>query len=306
MIKDARILIRAPFNEQYTLTIQSELSGVDVFVTSTVQLRYDFQVLKVDDDGLQVRLVQLDNILLEANNPMVREVAQVSQVFGRMYNELHILLDHSGKVIRVLNYEFILSKWKQTKAEMDRHIAGNEDLQNAIILNDNIFKDPEKIKLAVSANEFLGIYFGQVYNKDLPGAETIKGTNIFNTVSMDWRMTTASSVPLPAPAGVGSLTVSTVGAPAYALHSGFNNTAYGQFSNKLELKDLQPKMSQQETRIIAYASGKLQEAAVNKVEIADEKLLYTKLTYTLKSDGGIVSVAAEGLGNEKDSKFSFF
>ena len=185
MIRDSKILIRQPFSEQYTLTIQSELDGVDVFITSEVQLRYDFHVLRVDDKQLEIRLVQLDNVLLEANNPMVREVAQVSQLFGRMYNELHLLLDHSGKVIDVLNNAFILSKWKQTNAEMDKHIAANDDLKNAIILNDNIFTDPEKIKIAVQANEFLRIYFGQVYNKDLPKRETIKGSNIFNTENME-------------------------------------------------------------------------------------------------------------------------
>ena len=287
MIRDSKILIRQPFSEQYTLTIQSELDGVDVFITSEVQLRYDFHVLRVDDKQLEIRLVQLDNVLLEANNPMVREVAQVSQLFGRMYNELHLLLDHSGKVIDVLNNAFILSKWKQTKAEMDKHIAANDDLKNAIILNDNIFTDPEKIKIAVQANEFLRIYFGQVYNKDLPKRETVKGTNIFNTENMEWRLNISSSVSLPASAAVQSVTIKTIADPGVAIDRSFIKSAYSHFANKIELKELKPKLGQFETRIIAYQTGRLQEAEVEKLEIADEKKLYSKLRYILESDGGI-------------------
>lgn len=313
MIQDSKIQIRERFSEQYTLIIQSEVKGVDVHVTSTVQLRYDFHVLRIDHEQIEIRLVQLDNILLEANNPMVKEVAQVSQVFGRMYNELHLLLDHSGNVIDILNYEFILSKWKQTKAEMDRHIAANDDLKNAIILNDHIFTDPEKIKVAVQANEFLRIYFGQAYNKNLPETENIKGTNIFNTENMEWRVNVSSSVPLPAGTDVQSLTVSTNTEPAFTLNSAFVKSAYSQFSEKIVLKDLKPKLSQQETRVIAYQSGKLQEAVVEKVEIADEKSLYNKLRYTLKSDSGILiarpqtdQVADVVIEDADSSRFKFF
>lgn len=312
MIKDSKILIREPFSEQYTLTIQSELNGVDVFVTSTVQLRYDFHVLKVNHEHLEIRLVQLDSVLLEANNPMVKEVAQISQVFGRMYNELHLLLDHSGKVIHVLNHDFILAKWKQTKAEMDEHIAANDDLNNAIILNDHIFTDPDKIKIAVQANEFLRIFFGQIYNKDLPATEIIKGTNIFNTQNMEWRLNISSSVPLPASAAIQSLTITTITEPASAINTSFVKSAYSQFAGKIELKELQPKLSQYETRIIAFQSGKLQEAEVDKLEIADEKKLYNKLRYTLKSDSGIVINKPNGAEmvqeteKESDNRFRFF
>ena len=316
MIKDAKILIRELFSEQYTLTIQSEVNAVDVFVTSTVQLRYDFHVLRIDHQHVEVRLIQLDNIVLEANNPMVKEVAQISQVFGRMYNELHLLLDHSGKLIDVLNAPFILSKWKQTKAEMDNHIAGNDDLKNAIILNDALFTDPEKIKIAVEANEFLRIYFGQIYNKELPETKKIPGTNIFNTQNMEWRLNIGSSVPLPAAAGVQSLTITTTAEPATAINGSFIRSAYAQFTNKIDFKELRPILSQHETRIISYQSGKLQEAAVQKSEIVAENKLYNQLIYTLKSDSGIIfnnrdieeqSTETQGTTEKESSnKFRFF
>ncbi|MCZ4223980.1 hypothetical protein [Pedobacter rhodius] len=317
MINDKKILIRKPFNEQYTITITSELNGVDVFVSSVVQLRYDFTVISVNESNIEVRLVQLDNILLEANNPMVREVAQVSQIFGRMYNELHLLLDHAGNVINVLNNNLILSKWKQTKTEMEKHVLSNEDLKHAIMLNDNIFNNPEKILIAAQANEFLRIYFGQAFDRDVPSKASLKGTNIFNTIELQWNTDLTCSVELPVTDSVGPITLSTLTKPSERLTKKFNKEAYNQFADKLDINSLTVDLYQKETRVIDYPTGKIQEAEVEKIEIADVKRLYNKLHYKLSSDTGIV-IKQKGQENsahlvtdsqenaESNTRFKFF
>lgn len=315
-MKDSKVLIKQPFQEQYTIRIESEVNGVDVIVTSTVLLRYDFNVLKVENGQIEVRLIQLDNVLLEANNPMIREVAQISQVFGRMYNELHLLLDDKGSILKVLNNDLVLSKWGQTKAEMEKHIAGNDDLRHAISLNDAIFNSPERVREAAQANEFLRVYFGQVYGVDLPLKTSFKGTNIFNTVNMDWTLAINSSVSLPPVPGVNSFTINTKAVPAMTLNSKFYEDAYNQFSTKIDIKSLKTVLFQEETRIIDYHTGRVQEAEVSKVEIAEEKKLYNKLKYILKSDSGIVikpvekseesAVLVEEEKKETGSKFKFF
>lgn len=315
MIADKKILIRTPFSEQYTITIDSDIKGVDVYVTSKVQLRYDFHVLRIDDVEVEVRLVQLDNVLLDANNPMIVEVAQVSQIFGRMYNELHLILDKSGNVKEVLNTDFILSKWKQTKAEMEKHIMANEDLQNAIILNDAIFNDPEKIKIGVQANEFIKIYFGQVFNLELPSKGYVKGTNIFNTAEIDWKMETESSPVLPPSSQIKTVAITCRCEPKNTLKREFYQAAYSQFENKIDIKLLNSQLFQQETRMIDYLTGRVLEAEVNKQEIADEQRLYNKLSYTLKSDSGSKPRAIEENqhteipkeeAEQNSSRFKFF
>lgn len=281
-MQEKQILLRETFNEQYTLVIESEINGVDVYVTSKVQLRFDFHVLKIEKDYIEIRLVQLDNKLLETNSPMVKEVAVISQVFGRMYNELHLTLDHSGKVISVLNYDLILSKWKQTKAEMDQHIAGNPDLQQAIILNDNIFTDPEKIKIAVQANEFFTVYFGSIFGINLPASKSIPGTNIFNTANITWNMKIEAPVYLSHLSE--SIRVSTKFLPKDSFTSGFHNTAYKQFEDKININNLNVKLEQTETRQIDFSKGKLEKATISKLEIADEKKLYNIVNYSMLSD----------------------
>ena len=110
MIQDKKILIREPFREQYTLIIDSKVNAIETLILSTIELRYDFQVLKIEKEFIEVRLLVLDNKIIEANNPMIKEIAQVSQVFGRMYNELHLRISQDGTVLEVLNNDFIVSK----------------------------------------------------------------------------------------------------------------------------------------------------------------------------------------------------
>jgi hypothetical protein len=283
MIEDKKIKIRQPFREQYTLTIDSEVNAVDSFITSVVEIRYDFQVMEIKDDSLEVKLLLLDNKIVKANNPMIKEVAQVSQVLGRMYSELHLQMNHNGKIIKVLNTDLILSKWKDTKAEMQKHISGNKDLENVISLHDALFESPEKVKLAAQANEFFPAFFGHIYDADLPFTKKIVGTNIFNTANLEWNIVCEPTVPLPAKE-VQTVVVSTKASPQLPLSDGFCNAAYHQFADKIKINAMNIRMSQEELRHIDYETGRVKKSSVTKTEVVYPEKLYHKISFSLMSD----------------------
>lgn len=291
------IKIREPFHESYTLIISSEVNGVDLYMNSKVKLRYNFHVLNVDEEGVEIQLFLLDHQILEANNPLIKEVAQVSQVFGRMYNELHLLLEPSGKILKVLNYDLILSKWNETKAEMEQYISGNDDLKNAILVNDDLFTSPEKVKIAAQANEFFSAYFGHIFNTNLPGNKSIVGTNIFNTANLEWaiKMETNSSL------ADEIKTVKTTAIPKFPLTLGFYNAAYQSFSNKIKLENLQTTLIQKEERDVEFYNGKVRKALIEKHEIADQNKLYNKMKYSLLSD---TEVKKQNRIEENQNKYS--
>ncbi|NJM79743.1 MAG: hypothetical protein HC854_09170 [Flavobacterium sp.] len=284
MIDYKHIAIKEKFNEQYTIDIETELNGVDMYITSKIRLRYDFSVTKINENhSFEIRLIQLDNTLLEANNPMVKEVAQVSQVFGKMYSELNLKLDVKGKVLEVLNYDVILAKWNDTKAEMEKALQGNENLKNAISLNDQIYTNPKKVKEALEANEFFKVYFGQIFGINFPlKGKAIEGTNFFNTANMQWAIDIESTAFIPSEYKHVDITM--IGKPANALTTGFHNAAYNQFAKKIDISTLKPQLDQYEIRKVEIKTGKVVEALLTKTEIADPEKLFTKFRYTLRSD----------------------
>ena len=284
MIDYKYIAIKEKINEQYTIDIDTEVNGVDMYITSKVRLRYDFTVLNIEEDGsFDVRLIQLENTLVEANNEMVKEVALVSQVFGKMYSELNVKLDYNGKIKDILNYDVILSKWEQTKKEMEKAIEENESIKNAISLNDQIYTNPTKVKEALEANEFFKVYFGLIFGAKFPIKDKIiPGTNFFNTANVQWKMDIESTAFLPNENQYVDITMKAQ--PASTLTARLYNAAYNQFANKIDISKLNTQLDQYEIRKVQIKTGKVMEALLTKTEIADAEKLYTKLKYTLRSD----------------------
>lgn len=282
-MKENRVLIRQLFNEQYTTIIEMESKMVNSHMTSKTQLRHDFTVINCNEDEIECRLVLLDIFLDESNNDLVKEIAQVTVAFNRMFSELHLKLSQKGEILEVLNIDLILSKWEQTKKEMQEVTDSNSELKKIIAVNDSLFTNPEKLKTAISANEFIFIYFGHYFNQKLPILKKkIFGKNLFATANMQWDFDIKSNIPLNK-----DLTQVTIGSRSQNTKSfsvGFNNAAYGQFKDQIDIHTLHPKLTEFSEHQLHYPTGKLQKATVDKEEIANEKELYMKLKYTLTSD----------------------
>ena len=281
MGEEKKVQIKQPFREQYTLTIESEVNAINALILSTIELRYDLQVLEIREDYFEARLLVLDNKIISANNPMVKEVAQVSQVFGRMYNELHLHISYEGKVLKVLNTDLILSKWDETKDEMKKYISATPEMEQTISMNDAIFNSPEKVKIAVQANEFFAVYFGQVFNEELPKVKRIPGTNIFNTANLEWDM---SIEEMSAISSENIICITVNSHPVRPFSEGYINAAYHQFKDKVDVDYQKVKMYQREDRYIDRETGKLNESVVKKLEEIEPQKLFQKFSFKMISD----------------------
>lgn len=278
------IKFKEPFSEQYTLFIDSDIKGVNVHMTSTSQLRWDFSVLKATNEEAEIRLILLDHILLEANNPLIKEIANLTKAFSRLYNELHLKIDGNGKIIEVINIDLILSKWRQTKNEMEEIAKNNPDIKNAIILNDNLFKDPQKLKEGIQNSEFFLMYFNKIFGKNIPSSYSNIALNFFNSANVDWKYHLKNiSNPLLSD---NEVIIDLIGEPSLlSLESiGFKNRAYIQFANQIDLKKLNPVLQERGKYRVDQNTGRIVESSIVREEIADEDHLYTKMKYTFYSE----------------------
>lgn len=281
----SKINISKPFREQYSLTIDSEINTIDAFITSTIRQRYDFQVIQVNDETLEVYLITLENQLVKANNPMVQEVASLSQIFGKIFRELHLILSLKGEVLQVLNPELILRKWEEVKEEMKSHLSDNPNLEQAIIMNDSIFNNPDKIRTAIQANEFFSTYFGQIFNEDIPISKKIFGTNIFNTANISW---ICDSKEMIENSSENNIFIITESQPIRPFSEGYINAAYQHFKDKVSINPDDIKMYQREDRDIEKETGKLNKVTIKKIEEVVPQKLYQKFYYAIISDSYVI------------------
>lgn len=277
-----RLLIRKPFNEQYTLLVSSETNAVNAIMTSKVRLRWNVDYFNITENSLECRLIKTEHLLVDKNNSIIDEVMGISELFGRIYSELHVRLNHSGQVLEVLNQELIKEKWKQIKKQLSEQLSDSQ-VKEIFSINDSIINNSKKIKEAAQAQEFFQIYFKHVFNISLPHTDhAVSGYNLLNTANLLWSFKTTSNHPIKS--GFNNTKVRFEGRPATLLPAGFYNKAYGQFSDKLNISKLHTTLLQRGEHLIDYDTGCVQKATIEKKEIADPNELFTKLRYELISD----------------------
>ena len=281
MEKKNFVFIKEPFNEQYTLTVEMETRLIDSSMASCTKMRYDFTVINCAENEIECRIVLLDIHLEKSNNDLIREVAQLTAAFNRMFNELHLKLSQDGKIKEVLNMDLIISKWDETKLEMKSVVSNNDELRKLVAINDALFTNKEKLKIAIQGNEFLQMYFGQVFNEELPKVKRIPGTNIFNTANLEWDM---SIEEMSANSSENTICITVNSHPVRPFSDGYINAAYHQFKDKVDVDYQKVKMYQREDRYIDRETGKLNESVVKKLEEIEPKKLFQKFNFKMISD----------------------
>ncbi|MGU3375207.1 hypothetical protein [Chryseobacterium sp. M5A1_1a] len=278
-----KIAINKPFSDQYTLIIDADIKGVNVYMKSRSQMRWNLNVLNVAEDLIEIKLFQLDHILLETNNPLIKEIAALTQAMSRMYNELHLTVNGNGKIQDILNRDIILSKWQQTRIEMEKIAENNPDLKNVIVLNDDIFNNKEKLIQVIQVSEFFLMYFNKVYGRKVPESFKDTSPNFFNTANVNWvyRIKNLDNPLLTSDETI----IEMMAEPATGLGGiGFYNRAYGQFANLIDISKLDTSLTEKGIYRFHKESGRLIEASLMREEIADPENLYNKMKYTLYNE----------------------
>ncbi len=275
-----RIRITQPFNEQYTLYITTDAMLINASMESKACARYDFSVLEVTEDYFECRLVQLEHKLLESNNDFIKEISLLTSSFNKMFNELHLRLEHNGEILEVLNLELIQAKWEQTKKEMQEISENNENIKKVLLLNDHLFTHPDKIKTGIKAIEFFQMYFGHYFDVRIPSNRYIQGTNILNTANLEWDISLRKEKTSNQPSDI--ITLISEGSPK-KLKKEFYNSAYRAFSDKIDMKNLASQLYDNAIVKIDISSGRLIESDVKKVELVTPTL-YNKMKYSFMCD----------------------
>ncbi len=295
--RDGRVIrFRKHFSEKYTLTLTTDILAGNFPIQTKAQIRWALRVINVNNLGeAEIELITIENQLLEANNPNLQDIALLSQAFARMYSEIHVKLDRKGKILEVINLPLIISKWNQTKAEMQKIENEVPAIGDIVKLNDDIFASPDKVKLAIEHNEFFNVYFHLIYGEELP-TDDLKRThrNLFNSVDVNWRYSVQAALERTESDLIGN--VSVTGKPIDDLNEAWIKEAYGNFD--LNIHQLNPQLSETSKYRFQMETGKLLEAVVVKEETAHPDYIRGKMTYEFKSDGEGKNLSPTKIGNE--------
>jgi len=273
------VRIREKFTEQYSLEIESNLMAVNAVMRSKTRIRWDLQVLACTEESVECRIVLLDQILVDSNNPLISEIGALTRTFSRMYNELHLQTDHAGTIQEIFNLDAIQKKWAETKVELNEIANSNPEIKNIIVLNDSIFLSPGNLIAYIQRSEFFLLFFNSFYGKPVPlYTGNYVMPNFLSTANLYWtkKLITLQSEP-------GRMLLRMQAAPTH-IPADFNERAYAQFKNYLPIKKLKPELQESGLWLIDEKDGRVLEASLNRTEIVDENELFSKIFYRFRAD----------------------
>lgn len=278
------VRFKQPFTEKYTLTANTNIRTGHFPIQTKTTIRWSLQVMHVDEEGsAEIELLTLEHLMVDAKNPNLKDIAALNKVFGRMYTELHLVIDVHGKVKEVLNLGHIQDKWEKTKKEMQEVREKVPALQVLLKLNDEIFNTPEKIKIAIENNEFFKHYFHRIYGRPQPIAPySVRQSNLLQTTPTEWGYTFTRQ-PEYDFEHIGDITVNYTGKAHVETDGGWKKKAYGHLKD-VDLKQLKPVLTESGTYNFDAKTGRLYSAEIVIKEIADPDFIHGTMHFVLESD----------------------
>lgn len=250
-------------------------------VKTITEFRWDVRVLKITDEGYQIELLSLDNVLKESNNPNMRDLNAFNNAFKRMYSELNMLVGKDGQLIEVKNISEIQRKWSQVKSEMEAIQTRHDNMKGIIALNDELFNNPDNIKAAVKGNEFFEVFFNAYLGLSLPGGKNIRKKSLFAQENISWSYAVTTENPL-SPMG-GKANISIVGHATENFDKAWIKNAYGSFPIT-EIAGHKPEVRDEASYQIDYRSGRVLNGLVTKEEVVHPEFLKAKMIYEIMAD----------------------
>ena len=303
ILKNA-IRFRQPFTEKYTLTTSTNIQAGHFPIQTKTTIRWSLQVINIDDDGnTEIELLTLENLIVDTNNANLQDITALNQVFGKMYSELHLVIDIHGKVKTILNLKHIQDKWEATKQDMKEIQEKVPALQTLLNLNDEIFNSSEKIKIAIENNEFFKHYFHRIYGKAQPITPySVEQLNLLQTAPTGWGYTFTIKPDYDFE-HIKEITINYKGDASEADDS-WKKKAYGHLQG-VDLKKLNPVLTENGAYNFDAKTGRLHHAEIVIKEIADPNFIHGKMHFILESDSNKKKKTVEP--EKKDTqRFSLF
>ena len=282
-ILENAIRFRRPFTEKYTLTANVDIQAGHFPIQTKTTIRWSLQVMNIDEEGnAEIELLTLENLMVDTNNPNLQDIAALNQVFGKMYSELHLIIDIRGKVKTVLNLKHIQDKWESTKQSMKEIQEKVPALQTLLNLNDEIFNSPKKIKLAIENNEFFKHYFHKIYGKPQPIAPySLEQLNLLQTAPTGWSYNFTRK-PEYDFEHINEIAVNYKGDTS-ALDDLWKKKAYGHLQG-IDIQKMNPVLTENGAYKFDAITGRLHRAEIVIKEIADPSFIHGKMHFVLESD----------------------
>jgi hypothetical protein len=282
-----KTLIKKPFSDKYKMIITSEINLGTMNIKTKALVRWLVNVKSISGDNLNLELITLENELLESNNPIVKEAANASQAFARMYSELDLVIDHAFKVLKIINIETIKDKWQILKNELDELKAEEPQgmLNQVIQTNEDILLQPQNTVDSIQYNEFFQFWAHHLYNTDMDTfTHNYPTKTLFNTAIIEWSYKYSKRESNNE--NLKHYELDVIANLETKVNKSWIKEAYKDFTY-LNIESLNPQFVEKGGYTIDNETGKIINGTMTRKEIVHPELLNATINYDIKMEENI-------------------
>ncbi len=275
-------ITQSGLSKKYLVTNKSNIKIGTMNIKSTNESRWVINVKEIRESSYVFELLTLENVIVDTNNPMIKDVANFNNVFKEVYNELMLDISFSGELLSVLNPSLIRSKWERVKQEMMRLELQQPSIGNVIKLNDDIFDNDYNLFQVIKANELFELFFIGFYGKVMPGNKTMIRQSKFKGKNLNWNYKFSLANNLTNQRNEDEVEINVDGTVVQNFSKNVLEETYGSF-DFLDYKTTIPKINCEGKYCLNKTNGMLEKAIYHNYEVVDENLLFTKNEYSIQS-----------------------
>jgi hypothetical protein len=262
---------------KYTIINKSEVQLNTMNIKSVNECKWIVHVKDIKPDCYVIELFTMENVIVDTNNPMIRDVASFNNLFKEVYNELVMEINFRGELQAVLNAGDIRRKWLRVREQLKQLGAQNANVANVIQLNDNLFDDDKRLFEVIRAMEFFELFFVGFYGKELPGHRNMERNSKFRGHKLNWRYDFSLG---NRQAAGDTLQVNVQGQVTDHLSEGFLKHVYGP-ADYLNYKTVSPKIYSEGRYQLDARTGVITGARYKNDETIDPVSFYSRNEYTI-------------------------
>jgi len=276
--KDFIKLQMPKIRRKYKVNIIGEMRMGGFSNKTNVQTEWVLTIQQIyNDNSVLFELMNYDSDVLESKNQGFKELSIVANQFKKATREVVGVIDKNGKLLRLINIDYIKERWEVIKNEIITFCGQTTDIEDFFKIENRKFATDDVLTEFVKQLEFFQIYFNGLYGKKIPTSEWRKSQNIFKTNDLEYKVEyikSENSVVNQSRIQFNSID--------YDISKKWIEKSYGNFKHMANIEQCEPKFNIQGDYIFDKRTGLINEATF----LWDENVsstLHVKTEYQVKS-----------------------
>lgn len=174
---------------KYKVNLKGDITFGSFTNTTEAETEWILSVREIyNDNSAMIELISFDTEVLNSKNEGFRELSIIANQFKKLSQEVVCIINKEGKIVKLINLDYIRERWNRLKNEMITVGGEMTDIEIFFKINNENFSSDQVLTELVNQLEFFKLYFNGLYGTKIPNGEWRKSENAFKTNTLEYEV----------------------------------------------------------------------------------------------------------------------